>query len=63
MKKYIKSPFYKIKNNKLYYLNKIELFPLSKEKNIREKMLIDEGALLELNQNYKSKESRVSIRK
>lgn len=61
MKKYIKSPFYKIKNNKLYYLNKIELFPLSKEKNIREKMLIDEGALLELNQNYKSKESSILV--
>lgn len=47
MKDYIMSPFYSIKDNKLFYLKEYEICKLPVEDEIRKKILIDEGVLLE----------------
>lgn len=49
MKDYINSPFYLIKNNKLFYLDSYEICKLPTEEEIRKKILLDEGALFEKN--------------
>lgn len=46
MKEYIMSPFYSIKNNKLFYLNSYEICKLPVEDEIKKNFLINEGVLL-----------------
>lgn len=43
---YINLPFYTIKNNKLIYLNKLEIKNLPTEKEIRQNILFEEGILI-----------------
>ena len=46
MRDYIMSPFYSIKENKLFYLDKSEICKLPKEESIKQKILQDEGVIL-----------------
>ena len=46
MRDYKMSPFYSIRDNKLFYLNKFEICQLPKEENIRQNILKDEGVIL-----------------
>lgn len=62
MKKNKMSPFYSIKNNKLFYLKKIKICDLPKEENIKQKMLKNEGAVLYKNIiNHNKKDASILV--
>lgn len=46
MRDYLMSPFYSIRNDRLLYLDKIEICKLPKEESIRRKILQNEGVML-----------------
>ena len=60
MKKIIMSPFFSMNNDSLIYLNKFEICKLPSDKEIRRKILHDEGALFYQYKNIK-KDSSIII--
>ena len=61
MKEYIESPFYSIKNNKLFYLNSYEICKLPLEEEIKRDILITEGVLFRKNEIQRQKKTTLVL--
>ena len=61
MKEYIESPFYSIKNNKLFYLNSYEICKLPLEEEIKRDILITEGVLVRKNEIQRQKKTTLVL--
>ena len=61
MKEYIESPFYSIKNNKLFYLNSYEICKLPLEEEIKRDILITEGVLFRKNDIQRQKKTTLVL--